>query len=243
VRQNLLLHVGEGCASFLASLARPGSAGPRRYVVTKTPSIKGLHLLPLFPRTRGIVLVRDGRALVESGMRSFGWAFEAATGRWARAAEAIRAAQDGGVPFLLVRYEDLVSDLRAELTRVFDYLGLEAGVYDFVAAENLPVKGSSALRAESGRVDWRPVEKTPDFQPLQRAAGWSAARRSRFEWLAGRQSAYFGYEGVSPRRWRFAWACWNRLLDLRHKLAFLKAPLRRAPRDQRAAEGGRRPAG
>ncbi len=80
--------------------------------MAKTPSVKNLQLLNVMPIGKSVVIVRDGRAVVESGMRSFGWSFDAAARMWTRGADTIMQAQEQGVEFLLVRYEDLVSRRR-----------------------------------------------------------------------------------------------------------------------------------
>ncbi len=64
-------------------------SSPKR-LVTKTPSIKNLqHFSTFFSNAHLIIVVRDGRALVESGVRSFDWDYEQATRAWADAARTI----------------------------------------------------------------------------------------------------------------------------------------------------------
>ena len=52
----------------LTGFASDPTASP---AVAKTPSIKNLELLNVMPIGKSVVIVRDGRAVVESGMRSF----------------------------------------------------------------------------------------------------------------------------------------------------------------------------
>jgi hypothetical protein len=226
LNRELLARLGEACVSFVAS-KMPERPGPRpRWAMTKTPSVKNLHLLPLFPRTRAVVIVRDGRDMVASGMKSFGWDFEGASRQWAEAARTIEAARSAGVPFLLVRYEDLLKDLRGELTKVFAYLEIDPGDYDFTAAANLPVKGSSSFGTDKGTVHWRPVEKTESFNPVKRWAGWGAERHERFNWIAGAESVRLGYEPVGGGRSLY-WNGWNHLQDLKGKLSRVRGLARR----------------
>jgi protein-tyrosine sulfotransferase len=213
LQHELLLSLGEACVSFLTSRACSGPGPSRGYVVTKTPSVKNLPLLTLFPRSRAVVIVRDGRDMIVSGMNSFGWTFETMCRQWADAARTIQSAQAAGVPFLLVRYEDLLSNLRATLAGVFSYLDIDAAAYDYEAAAKLPVKGSSSFGTDGGGVHWRPVAKTADFNPLRRWAGWDAARHERFNWIAGAESAGFGYEPVCDGRRPGYWKWWNRWQD------------------------------
>jgi hypothetical protein len=222
LKGELRRHLALACVSFLAERTREFRGAVPRYTVTKTPSVENLHLVPFFPRSRVVVIVRDGRAVVESGMRSFGWDFETACRRWAKGAQIIAAARGNQVPFLLVRYEDLVSNLRGELGRVLSYLQLDASSYPWEAGERLPVRGSSSFGARAEGVHWEPVSKTADFNPLQRWAGWDSAKHERFNWIAGRQSTFFGYETQDGRRWQFYWKVRNRFLDLRGKDGLLR---------------------
>ncbi|MEM9701460.1 MAG: sulfotransferase [Planctomycetota bacterium] len=60
-----------------------GDAPTPRVLLTKSPSFVGLdYFCDLFPRAYLVLVVRDGRAVVESGVRSFDWDFEQAAYRW-----------------------------------------------------------------------------------------------------------------------------------------------------------------
>jgi hypothetical protein len=58
-----------------------GQGVDRRRLVTKTPSVQNLPLVfKLFPQAQLLLLVRDGRAVAESGVKTFRtWTFEKAT--------------------------------------------------------------------------------------------------------------------------------------------------------------------
>jgi hypothetical protein len=226
LRQNL----AAACVSFLVSKTREFRGTLPRYIVTKTPSVENLHLLPFFPHSKTVVIVRDGRAVVESGMKSFGWEFEKACRNYARGAQIIADARSQKLPFLLVRYEDLVSNLRGELPPVLSYLDLDAGSYRWEAGEKLPVRGSSSFGTKPGAVHWEPVQKTVDFNPLQRSAEWDSAKHERFNWIAGRQSAFLGYPALGARPGQFYWDCRNRLLDLRGRWGQLRRFAKRMTR-------------
>lgn len=190
--------------------------------VLKTPSVRNLDLFfELFDGACLLVVVRDGRAMVESGMRSFDWDFETASRQWASAADSVLRFQDrmqgASYPWALVRYEDLVRNLRPTLTTVFRRLGLDSETYDFGDAEALPVRGSSTYRGdgEADGVHWKPVERSEEFKPLERWAGWTRARHERFNWLAGRQLEALGYERRSFEGMAAGWSAWNRWRDVR----------------------------
>jgi hypothetical protein len=167
-------------------------------LVTKNPSVVGIdRVFAFFPTAQLIVLVRDGRAVVESCVRTFGWDVDLAARRWAAAASIAmrfldgRATDDPAVR--LVRYEDLVADPRSQMTKLLSFLDLDVAEYDFSAAERLPVRGSSVFLGGQAEVHWDPVERTADFDPLRRWADWSAEQHRRFAWLAGRQQVALGY--------------------------------------------------
>lgn len=186
-------YLGAACESFLVDSAGVDPEHAPRYVVAKTPTVQNMGRLALFPHTMPIVVIRDGRDVVESGMRSFGWKFDDAVLAWNKAAQTIIRAQKKKVRFLPVRYEDLVHDLDTQMRRIFEYLDLDPGRYDFQAAADLPVLGSSDLARAEGRVHWEVVQKSADFNPVRRWAAWNPEQLKRFDQIAGAANAYFGY--------------------------------------------------
>ena len=199
-------------------------------LVTRTPSVKNLvHFFRFFPGASLIIIVRDGRSVAESGVKSFGWHYEDAFRSWVNAARTIlkfdASHKNTQHKYMIVKYEDLHSDTEQQLRRIFEFLGLDAGKYDFNAAGNLPVLGSSQLR-DSGqeKIHWRPVEKSQDFDPVMRWSGWGRALHERFNRIAGDYLLEFGYAKKECRDFRFAWAILNILLDL--KYVFRIAPRR-----------------
>lgn len=207
----LLRRLGDGVLAFLRACA-PGGR-----LLTRTPSVANLALFPaLFPEAKLVILVRDGRSLVESGVRSFGWRYESRFRRYAVAAREILAfdrAQAAAGRHRVVKYEDLVTKLEQTLAELLRFLELDVSAYDFARAAALPVRGSSTQRAQAA-VEWKPLPKAADFDPLARAAGWSRALADRFDWLAGRELRALGYAGepATDSPWR---RLRNRSLDLR----------------------------
>ncbi|QDG51712.1 sulfotransferase [Persicimonas caeni] len=213
-RADLLRSLGDGLVQFLQR--RCGA--PDKRVIVKTPTVHNVELFfELFPDAQLVILVRDGRAVTESSVKSFQIRYEKAIRRWRRAADTIlEFVEESDVndnQWIVVRYEDLVGDLERECHRIFDFLDLDPQVYDFEAAQRSPVMGSSEARGGADQVHWKPVEKSADFDPLQRFAHWSPHRHRRFNWIAGKQLEAFGYERKQPETeevWRLA----NRFLDL-----------------------------
>ena len=170
-----------------------------RYLVARTPGVDGLeYYRRLFGDTPLILLVRDGRAVTESLQRSFRWRFRAAARTWNDAALRIRRVL--GDPALrpervhLVRYEALYTDTRRTLLELFRFLDLDPDRYDFAAAAEQPVRGSSThARSDGEAVHWTPAARDETFRPLERWHGWSRWRRRRFVHLAGAGLAALGY--------------------------------------------------
>lgn len=197
----LLAALGRGLIDHLRETAEAyACTAPRRLrIVTKTPSVRSLPLFPrLFPGARAVVLLRDGRAVVESNVRSFGVRYETQMRNWAWATRTIirTALSDRGAdsPFCVVRYEDLLQRPETELRRLFEFTGLDPERFDFERARNVPVRGSSTFQRGEDGVDWEPVARTEDFQPLRRWRDWPAERHDRFNWLAGPEMEAVGYE-------------------------------------------------
>jgi hypothetical protein len=206
-------HLGNGLISLLASRVK------EKRVVTKTPSVRNLeYFFDFFPRAYLLILIRDGHAVVESRVRTFGENYETAMRRWAEGAETIlrflERSQRLNLNFSIVRYEDLWNEPERELRKIFSCVGLDADKYDFDAAINIPVRGSSSFHGkEEQRYHWTPVQKTADFKPLARASGWSRSTHERFSWIAGEKLAKLGYGEMTYER-KLSWFLRNRLLDL-----------------------------
>ncbi|NIA68515.1 sulfotransferase [Pelagibius litoralis] len=192
---DLRRHLGDGLVSFLRSDAKM----PGKRPVFKTPFVIGLELVDRFmPQLELLIVVRQGPAVVESGMRSFDWDFETASRRWGNAVAAVLAVSQrreaqGQPPLTLVRYEDLVTNTKAVLQRVFGKLALDPAGFDFDKLADFPVYGSSEQKAAEKNVHWKPVAKSADFDPLARAAHWPASAYERFDHLTQGLSTELGY--------------------------------------------------
>ncbi len=194
----LFSSLGDGLISFLW-------ADRERRLVSKTPSVKHVdRFFDFFPRAKLIILVRDGRSVVQSAMETFGWDFDRAARGWAEAANDIRRFEEQQpqeeAGYLIVRYEDLVPNPEAGLIAILRFLDLDETRYDFDAAVRLPVRGSSVYFGRDHRsVHWEPVDKGDDFDPRERWRFWSAEMHDRFEWIAGDELRHFRYQSEAPQ--------------------------------------------
>ncbi len=209
---DLAEYLGSGILNYLndIQIKNKKNYGKDQRLVIKTPSIKNIELFTdLFPKAKMLILIRDGRAVVESHFRSFStdpnikdWFGQDRTffmNLWANAAEELvefeQKKQLNRDHYLIVRYEDLYTNMEEELTRIFDFLNLDVEYYNFeYALQNTPVIGSSTFGRKAGEsVSWKPLRKTSDFDPLNRAANWSDVENEQFESIAGQYQEYFKY--------------------------------------------------
>lgn len=190
---------------------------PKR-IVTKTPSVKNLDdFFKLFPDAHLLIVIRDGRTVAESFVKSFGGTYELAIREWRKGAESISNFMNKNNQkqsrYCIVKYEDLHTDTEAELRKIFTFLNLNATLYDFSSITKLPVRGSSVFRGQDSSLHWQPVEKTEDFNPNQRWENWSNFIHLRFNWLAGKYLTEFGYEKYEIKNNPYLFTIVQRLLD------------------------------
>lgn len=197
VRAELLAALGGAVKHVLVG------SGPRT-VAAKTPSTVNIDLFPqLFPDDVLVLLVRDGRSVVESLVRSFGWSRERAALEWRRSADRVSAfvaahGTDSPRRWLLLRYEDVLEAPAEAVDQVAVLAGLRTGTVSGTAAAQLPVRGSSEFGRTTDRVHWKPVERSDSFHPERRWQHWDASTLRRFNWVAGAAMTRLGYELEGP---------------------------------------------
>ncbi|MBE9138215.1 sulfotransferase [Nodosilinea sp. LEGE 07088] len=233
LQAQLFKSIGDGLLLYLSRFGEEQGMWDDRdrpkAVVTKTPSVNHLSkFFKLFPTTRLIIIVRDGRDMVESNVKSFGSNYEFTMRRWAEAANTIlkfdEQYKDSKFKdnYLLIKYEDILTDLPEVMTSIFDFLDFDTSLYDFEKAQALPIFGSSenfsktaTKRADGKPTGWKVVEKSTNFQPKARWKDWPDSRKVRFYSIAAEPMQLLGYEieNCAPTNWREV--LFNRILDLR----------------------------
>jgi hypothetical protein len=104
-----------------------------------------------------------------------------------------------------------------EFHKILSFVGLDERQFDIVELGRLPIYGSSTQRGGEKDVHWEAVERTQDFNPLGRAAGWSKDAIDRFDWLTRSVSASIGYDMSTANRSAFnCW--WHQIRDLKRWL-------------------------
>jgi len=193
-QQRLCRRLGDGLRNFLRDYISPGAR-----LITHTPDTDYLEYFPdFFPDAQLVLLVRDGRDVVESAARS--WPSESYSywmRSWARGARRLLdfmhgVGQHHADKWLLVRYEDLLTD-RQVMENVLRFLGEDPAEYPWEKFENLPLRGSSTERGGRAELHWDPVPKRKDFNPIGRWRSWSRWRRWQFRRIAAREMIELGY--------------------------------------------------
>lgn len=191
----LAKRVGRGLLQWLAEDA---GLDTTTRLLARTPGTGDLEaVLRLVGDAHVVLLARDGRDVVASGMAGLGWSFDEGVDRWLTGArQAVRVLGrplPPGPRVRLVRYEDLVAGLEATLTPLLEWAGLDPTRFDWGAARALPVIGSSFHRGGTDQLHWDPVERPPDFDPRGRADHWTEDQLARFVLRAGTAQAALGY--------------------------------------------------
>jgi hypothetical protein len=189
----LLQEIGLALLRYLAPKAKKGR------LVTKTPAARSLKNFPLlFPDGKALIIIRDGRSVVESTQKTFGVPFQNAINEWTFGAKSLldfekKYGRLAGKMYQIVRYEDLYQDTEDQLRKIFRFLKLDSDVYNFEKALKIPVRGSSQFKNDTGQVIWSPVAKSEEFNPLKRWEHWGPEKLLQFNGIAGSYMTKLGY--------------------------------------------------
>lgn len=190
LRPELLAKLGDGVIEFL-------SRDPHRRAVTKSPTIANLDLFfDVFPRAHLLLLVRDGRDVAASGMKTFGWTLEQSARSWSATTKKILGFVDDhdDKAVRIVRFEDLVVDTEVELMDVLSFLELPSASYDVDVLDEIPVRGSSTyLGPGRNEINWEVLSRPNEFSPIGRWRSWPASDVDEFETIAAAELAELGY--------------------------------------------------
>ena len=195
--RGMMKYIGKGILEYFSTFIGEGKT-----LLFKTPDAGNLEsVLHLFPHTKVVILIRDGRDTMESFSKSWGGtgAFEKMCDRWSKRSETIikfkEQADKAGMSnsYLEVRYDDLNDNSETELKKIFDFLNLDSAKYPWEELKNTPVLGSSAYKNESGKVHWEPIKKTDNFKPNQKWTEWSSWKKRTFKRLAGESLIKLGF--------------------------------------------------
>lgn len=171
--------------------------------MTNTPSLRNLSQFSVFLDVYLILFVRNGRAVVASMAKSFSIPLTKGMRDWTEAANHIlaydRVNRDSGLRYAIVRYEELAANVYEVMHRRLRFADLDSDQYDFDAAAEAPIIGSSVV---FGPVTQGSQLMTAEFEPHKRTLAWSRRIQARFAWLAGQQFHKLGYRYGKERTGR-----------------------------------------
>lgn len=168
-------------------------------LLIKNPDMSYLkYFAAVFPFERLIMLLRDGRDLVHSTVKTWpGRSFAQTCRLWQKSA---RLALDYSRQCsatdrcLLVRYEDVVADPRGFVRDICGAFGLDRDSYPFDGIEALPMRGSSSIQGD-GKVSWDPVKSEGKNSSTQHWRSWDRHRKDTFKRIAADTLIEAGYAG------------------------------------------------
>lgn len=186
-------------AALIAYLYEPVPEGQR--VLAKMPSAQYLtDFFTMFPYEQLLILVRDGRDLVHSTLRT--WPrlnFIQVCLRWNRSAQMVlnaarRFSGSRQTGYWLARYEDALHEPEAFVREACRRFELDEGAYPYEEISTIRVIGSSKLEKSTDQgVSWQHLHKPQDFRPTQYWKQWSPLRKSIFKVIAGQSLQDLGY--------------------------------------------------
>lgn len=190
---DFLAIVGGGLMAYLHA-----SVPSNKRVLVKMPSAQYLsHFFRMFPYENLLVLIRDGRDVVHSTLRTWkNLNFIQVCLRWNRSARMVITHQEQMKnekrdAYWLARYEDALSDPEKFLSSACRHFQLDADKYPLGEIDTVRVIGSSQL--ENNQVVWRHLSAPKDFRPTGYWHKWSPVKKSIFKLIAGRSLQELGY--------------------------------------------------
>jgi protein-tyrosine sulfotransferase len=186
-------------ASFIAYLHEP--VPPQQRLLVKMPGVKYLsNFFSMFPHENLLILVRDGRDLVHSTLKTWPQLnFVQVCLRWNRSAkmvlhtvEHLKKTRDDG--YWLCKYEDALAEPETFIRNVCQNFNLDEAIYPFEQIDKIRVIGSSKLeQANQEKVTWQHLQRPTNFRPVEYWKKWSAVKKHIFKIIAGRSLIDLGY--------------------------------------------------
>ena len=206
------------------------------FFLTRTPDTRNLkHFPKFFQKTKLIILTRDGKDVAESAAKGFGWFYDLTFKIWGKSAKRIIDFRDENKMeqhrFLIVKYEDLLDNLPATLLEIMRFCNVDEKDYNFEKALNLPVRGSSFLKDDSGSVNWNNKTKNDKPIPGRRSENWGVLRYYRFNYLCGKYSKQLGYP-LKHNKKQAVYYPYNFILDVLYPFKIIFIKLRRKYRER-----------
>jgi protein-tyrosine sulfotransferase len=184
-------------ASIMAFLN--AQAPPTQRVLTKMPSVQYLsHFFSMFPHENVLILMRDGRDVVHSTLRTWHHLnFIQVCLRWNRSARIILSTLEqfrssGQSGYWVGRYESALAEPETFIREVCRQFQLNEACYPFEEIEKIRVIGSSKLASQDKAI-WQHLKRPQNFRPIEYWKNWSPLRKKIFKVIAGQSLLNLGY--------------------------------------------------
>lgn len=192
-KNDLLTLLGTAVISYLQS----GMESTKRALLTH-PSAEYLdHFFAFFPQEHLLLLMRDGRDVVSSVVKTWPtWPFENAAQIWSANAQMMLKTRDlmlaENRKVFYCKYEDALANSESFVRTVCIAFGLDPEVYPYNKIHShVKVKGSSQFD-EAQR--WKADQSPQHFHPVGRWHEWTEAQKKTFKQIAGQSLVDCGYE-------------------------------------------------
>jgi len=174
-------------------------ADPDKKMLLKEPDMRFLAYFPVvFPNEQLLLLLRDGRDVVYSTLKSWpGWSFVDACRHWEKSARLMLqfySQHKDNPQYGLFKYEDALSGPENFIREVCDKYSLDSSEFPYDRIDDLKIVGSSTDSRKDGHVDWHHhVERSSNFKPTGRWQEWTEAKKATFKKIAGQTLLDAGY--------------------------------------------------
>lgn len=168
-----------------------------KYIFTKTPSTEGIeNLSMLFPESKAIFLVRDGKSLIRSGVKSFIWTYIDSMKKYAQSLSRIKSivSQDNHKNCLVINYEKFCSNPEKELKSIYNFLELDPSSINYSQVSQMPVLGSSDhIDDKTGKFKWVVSNESSSTKPKFKKLEWHPLMLKRYNSIC-KIASEFGYD-------------------------------------------------
>jgi hypothetical protein len=184
--------LGDGISAFLLN------GREDKCIVSKTPStINIAKFFTFFPDAKLIIMLRDGKDVVESGVNSNFWNYEMGFHIWNKSAkrivEFINENKSYSDRILIIKYENLINSLSKEINKTLSFCNLTPSKYDVHKANKINLLGSSSTNQKNKKFVWEVVTDKSNFSPLIRSQNWSKTLHYRYNKKCGDNAKKLGY--------------------------------------------------
>ena len=151
----------------------------------------------VFPHENLLLLMRDGRDLVSSTIRTWpGEKFSNVCLQWRNSAQHMinfnhnqSSKRDN---YQMFRYEDILEEPTDFARNACHWYGLDVDSYPYNKISKIPYRGSSTHQTEGG-VSWEPINAGQTAKTVGHWQQWSAKQTKQFKKIAGEVLIQAGY--------------------------------------------------